>query len=188
MATPERRPEPVVGLRPAAPRDADLLWRWRAEWSVRRYQPLHDLSSGQLRADVSNQRMGDLYRGRGEKFQWIVLVDGHPAGWITLVVSNWEHGLAEIGYALSSAYQGQGLMARAVSQLLDDVFQHTTVERIEARCATDNSASKRVLEKNGFRCEGVLRGYFKLRGRRVDNVLYALLRSDYVAAIGEPGR
>lgn len=180
MAISERRSEPVVGLRPAAPRDADLLWRWRAEWSVRRFQPLHDLSTSQLRADVANQRMGDLYRGRGEKFQWIVLSDGQPAGWITLVVSNWEHGLAEIGYALASSFQGRGLMARAVSQLLDDVFHHTSIERLEARCAVDNHPSKRVLEKNGFRLEGVLRGYFKLRGRRVDNLIYGLLRSDYL--------
>jgi RimJ/RimL family protein N-acetyltransferase len=181
MATPERRVEPAVVLRPAAPRDADLLWRWRGEWSVRRFQPLHDLSTGQLRADVSNQRIADLYRGRGEKFQWIVLSDGQPAGWITLVVSNWEHGLAEIGYALASAHQGRGVMSRAVGQLLDDVFAHTAIERLEARCAADNQASRRVLEKNGFRLEGTLRGYFKLRGRRVDNLLFAILRSDYLA-------
>jgi RimJ/RimL family protein N-acetyltransferase len=36
-----------------------------------------------------------------------------------------------------------------------------------------------VLEKNGFQREGHLRGYFKLRGRRIDNYLFALLREDY---------
>ena len=36
-----------------------------------------------------------------------------------------------------------------------------------------------VLEKNGFQREGHLRGYFKLRGRRIDNYLFALLRDDY---------
>jgi ribosomal-protein-alanine N-acetyltransferase len=179
MVFAERRASPAVSLRAATPRDADLLRQWRAETSVRRYQPLNDLPTSQLRADVASQRMNELYRGQGEKFQWIVQVDGHPAGWITLVVSNWEHGLAEVGYALSSAYQARGLMTDALALLLSDLYRNTPLERIEARCAVDNVASRRVLEKNGFQREGHLRGYFKLRGRRVDNYLYALLREEY---------
>ena len=187
MAVAERRPSPDVTLRPAAPRDAALLRQWRAEASVRRYQPLNELPTAQLRADVASQRMADLYRGRGEKFQWIVQVDGQPSGWITLVVSNWEHGLAEVGYALSTVYQNRGVMSDALSLLLDDLFQNTLLERVEARCAVDNVGSQRVLEKSGFEREGRLRGYFKLRGRRVDNFLYALLREDYVARRFGPG-
>ena len=176
------RPSPAqVTLRPAAPRDADLLREWRSEPSVRRYQPLNELPTAQLRADVASQRMADLYRGRGEKFQWIVLVDGQPAGWITLVVSNWEHGLAEVGYALSTAFQSRGVMSEALAMLLDDLFHNTLLERVEARCAVENVGSQRVLEKSGFAREGRLSGYFKLRGRRVDNYLYALLREDYLS-------
>lgn len=175
------RPELRVRLRPATPRDAELLHRWRGEPSVRRFQPLNDLSVSQLRSDVAGQRMGDLYRGRGEKFQWIVQVDGEPAGWITLVVSNWDHGLAEVGYALSTAWQGRGLMVRALESLLSDLFTNTKLERIEARCATENTASQRVLEKTGFLREGRLRRYFRLQGKRVDNFLYARLKTDFFA-------
>ncbi|HBL30144.1 MAG TPA: hypothetical protein DD490_25180 [Acidobacteria bacterium] len=175
------RPLPLsIVLRPAVPRDADLLRQWRAEPSVRRFQPLNELPTAQLRADVASQRIADLYRGRGEKFQWIVQVDGHPAGWITLVVSNWEHGLAEVGYALSSSYQGHGILTDALEILLDDLFHNTLLERVEARCAVENYGSQRVLEKNGFLREGRLKGYFKLRGRRVDNYLYGLLREDWL--------
>jgi diamine N-acetyltransferase len=176
MAIAERRAVSQVTMRPATPRDAELLRLWRAEPSVRRHQPLNDLPVSQLRADVASQRIADLYRGRGEKFQWIVQVDGQPAGWVTLVVSNWEHGLAEVGYALSTPFQGQGYMTEALRQLLADLFANSTLERVEARCAVENVGSQRVLEKNGFRREGLLLGYFKLRGRRVDNYLYARLR------------
>jgi len=165
-------------LRPATGRDAELLHRWRNEPSVRRFQPLNDLTISQLRSDVSGQRMSELYRGKGDKFQWIVEVDGEPAGWLTLVVSNWDHGLAEVGYALSTNWQGQGLMPRALAILLDDLFTHTRLERIEARCAVDNEGSQRVLTKVGFEREGRLRSYFRLHGRRVDNFLYAVLRGD----------
>lgn len=170
---------PDVRLRPVRPQDAALLKGWRDEASVRLFQPLSELTQGQIRADIAGQRTGDLYRGRGEKFQWIVLVDGEPAGWITLVVSNWEHGLAEVGYALSSEYQRRGIMPLALGRLLDDVFHRTSLERIEARCAVENHPSQRVLERIGFHYEGRLRGYFKLRGERVDNFLYAVLRQDW---------
>ena len=180
-AEPHSRSAPRIHLRPAAPRDAELLRRWRAEPSVRRFQPLNDLSTSQLRSDVASQRMADLYRGRGEKFQWIVEVEGEAAGWITLVVSNWEHGLAEVGYALSTPWQGSGIMPRALLALLDELFRETPLERIEARCAVDNQPSQKVLERTGFLREGRLRGYFRLRGKREDNFLYAQLKTDFVA-------
>jgi len=136
---------------------------------VRRFQPLHDLSAAQLRAEVSGQCSRDLYQGRGEKFQWIIELGPEPVGWVTLVVSNWEHGLAEVGYALTTARQKQGL------------FRRTRLERIEARCAVDNEASQRVLETIGFLREGRLRSYFRLHGRRVDNYLYSMLKEDWLA-------
>jgi RimJ/RimL family protein N-acetyltransferase len=186
MVTLERRPPGELRLRPALPADADLLKRWRDEWSVRRFQPLHDLSVAQLRSDVAGHRMRDLYRGRGDKFQWILEEDGVPVGWITLVIANWEHGLAEVGYALATRYQGRGLMVRALVLLLGDLFAQTKLERVEARCSIDNRASQRVLERVGFRREGRLRSYFRLHGKRVDNYLYAVLRGDRVG-VGERG-
>lgn len=180
MAIPNRSAAPAVQLRPAVPRDADLLARWRAEPSVRRYQPLSDLDVGQLRGDIASHRMPDLYRGRGDKFQWIIEVDATSVGWLTLVVSNWEHGLAEVGYALSTAWQGRGLMITALQDLLADLFARTELERIEARCAVDNEGSRKVLERVGFIREGRLRSYFRLHGERVDNYLYAILKKDYL--------
>lgn len=177
---------PSVTLRPANSADAGLLHRWRHEGSVRRFQPLSDVSPGQLRAELAAQRPGDLEAGRGERFQWIVLVDGRPGGWITLVVNNWDHGLAEIGYALTTDQQGRGVMPAALEQLVSTLFLTTRLERIEARCAVDNRSSQRVLERLGFQREGRLRHYFELRGERVDNWLYAILRTDWMDGI-DPG-
>lgn len=178
-------PEPdaaslLVSLRPANPADARLMHRWRQEESIRRFQPLADVSLPQLRAELAAQRVQDLYRGRGDRFQWIVLVDNRPAGWITVVLTNWEHGLGEIGYALGTEHQGRGVMLRALEQIVTELFLRTPLERVEARCAVGNVASQRVLERMGFVCEGTLRGYFVLEGERVDNYLYALLRTEYL--------
>lgn len=181
MAQPASTPLAVVSLRPATPADAALLRRWREEPSVGEHQPLGDVTTAQIRAELAGYRPDALYRCQSEKFQWIITVDREPAGWITLVVTNWDHGLAEFGYALSSPFQRRGLMAPAIEQLLADLFLNTAIERLEARCSVDNVASQKVLEGLGFRHEGRLRGYFRLRGERVDNFLYAMLREDYLA-------
>lgn len=178
MQPEARRPLPDVRLRPVQPGDAVLLDRWRQETEVRRHQPLSDSSVAQLYAELAQQRGEDLYRGRGEKFQWVVLADARPAGWITLVITNWTHGLAELGYALSTSFQRRGVMPRALELLLEDLFGHTALRRIEARCAVDNLASQKVLERLGFRREGRLEAYFVLRGEAVDNYLYAILKRD----------
>ncbi len=182
-ATPLLRPVRVA-LRPALPGDAPLLARWRTEPSVGRHQPLQDASIADLRSDLARQRPEEIYQGRGERFQWIVSVDGEPVGWITLAITSWEHGLAEIGYALTTSAQGRGTATQALLQLLADLFAQAPIERIEARCAVDNLASQRVLDKIGFTREGLLRSYFQLAGRRVDNHLYALLRTQFLAKPG----
>lgn len=171
-----------VTLRPALPADALLLSQWRGEPSVRRHQPLQAATVADLRADLARQRPEEVYRGRGERFQWIVQVETLPVGWITLAVTSWEHALAEIGYALTSEFQGRGVMSQALQILVADLYLATPLERLEARCAVGNVASQRVLEKIGFRREGLLRGYFQLDGARVDNYLYSLLRGDLLPA------
>lgn len=172
--------KPRVALRPAVPDDAGLLYRWRNEPSVREHQPLSDATIADLRSDLLRHRHDQLHRSRGERYQWIVLVEGEAAGWITLAVSSWEHGLAEIGYALSARFQGRGVMRVALEQLAGELFGQTALERLEARCSVDNVASQRVLEAVGFEREGRLRSYFQLAGRRVDNYLYALLREGFL--------
>jgi len=174
VAVPDR-----ISLRPATPADAAALALWRTEASVRLHQPLQEASVTDLRADLARQRPSDLYRSRGDRFQWIVLADRRPVGWITLALASWEQGVAEVGYALTTDAQGRGIIVPALEQLLAELFGHTAIERIEARCSVENVASQRVLERIGFVREGLLRGYFELDGRRVDNFLYALLRGDY---------
>ena len=182
MAMLERSPEARIDLRPAHPSDAPLLKLWRDEPSVRRYQPLGEVTLGQLRADLAQQNTAELRRGRGQKFQWLILADQRPAGWITLVVANWEHGLAEIGYALSTPYQRRGLMAPALLQLLAELFSGSPLVRLEARCSVDNAASQAVLERVGFRREGFAERYLCIADRWEDHILFARTYEEWAAS------
>jgi ribosomal-protein-alanine N-acetyltransferase len=176
-------PRPLrIALRPALPADAPLLFRWRGEPTVRLHQPLAEASLAELRTDLARQRTEELYRGRGDRFQWIVLAEGDPVGWVTLAIANWDHGIAEVGYALTTAWQGRGVMPVALGQLLAELFAETPLARIEARCSVENVPSQRVLERVGFVREGLLRSYFLLGDRRIDNWLYAVLRRDILSA------
>ena len=170
--------EPTTRFRPARTGDAPLLLHWRNEPSVRRHQPLVPASLEKIRAELRSQRHDDLRQGRGPRFQWVIEVEDRPAGWITLAVTNWPHGLCEVGYALSTPYQGKGLMAGILTDFCRDLFRRTRLQRIEARCSVENSASWKILEKAGFQREGRLRSYFELAGVRVDNYLYSFLRTD----------
>lgn len=137
----------------------------------------------QLRSELAGQKIDNLYRDHGEKFQWIVEAP-EPVGWITLVVANWEHGLAEIGYALSTRHQRRGIMYQALEAFLSDLFCRTSLRRLEARCAVQNFASQKVLEALGFEREGHLKQFFVLQGVPVDNYLYAMLREEWSGPAG----
>lgn len=88
---------------------------------------------------------------------------------------------AEIGYALSSKYWGQGYMPEAVRLLFGFGFGMMKLNRIEARCIIANTASARVMEKVGMQFEGVLRQHLYAKGNFHDVKIYAILKQDWQA-------
>jgi [ribosomal protein S5]-alanine N-acetyltransferase len=83
---------------------------------------------------------------------------------------------AEIGYWLGEAYWGRGLASQAVAALATHSLEYLGFRRLQARVFAYNPASMRVLEKNGFAREGVLRLGACKNGQMVDEHLYARLR------------
>ena len=65
-------------------------------------------------------------------------------------------GIAEIGYGFSEEYQNNGYATEAVKAVLEWAFSHKEVATIEAETDSDNTASKRVLEKCGFTLNGII--------------------------------
>lgn len=85
---------------------------------------------------------------------------------------------AEIGYWLGEEYWGRGIMTRAVGQITDIGFSEYNLLRIYAGVIESNTASMRVLEKAGFRFEGVLKKAMVKNGVIADEYRYALLNED----------
>ena len=86
---------------------------------------------------------------------------------------------AEISYDLIRRYWRKGIMTKALNNALIFGFQTMGLQRIEARTMLDNIPSQKILEKLGFKKEGVLRSYRVIRGKPTDIVLYSLIKSDF---------
>lgn len=70
---------------------------------------------------------------------------------------NWDAKGFEIGYWLDTRYTKNGYITEAVKSLTDFAFNHFHAERIEIRCDTENTNSRKVAERLGFTLEGILR-------------------------------
>jgi RimJ/RimL family protein N-acetyltransferase len=99
---------------------------------------------------------------------------GQILGGVTIHQINWELGQGEIGYWLFPHARGRGVATRAARFLAEHAFE-LGLHRVEARVFTGNPESERVLERAGFKREGVLRSLPKRRGGRGDMALYSLL-------------
>ncbi|MBB5516052.1 ribosomal-protein-alanine N-acetyltransferase [Rubricella aquisinus] len=105
--------------------------------------------------------------------------DGRVIGAITL--DNIRRGPAQmgtVGYWITEEHARQGLMTEALSALVDHAFHRMDLSRIEAACLPENAASRALLERCGFKYEGVAQSYLQIAGRWRNHVLYAQLRND----------
>lgn len=105
--------------------------------------------------------------------------DGVLLGAITL--DNIRRGPAQsgtIGYWIGAPFARQGYMREAIEALVHYAFTELDLSRIEAACLKENAASRGVLEKSGFKYEGVAQSYLQIDGRWRNHVLYANLRLD----------
>lgn len=85
-----------------------------------------------------------------------------------------SHGhRAEIGYWLARKYWGQGIMTATIRETCAFARAEWQLHRIFAQVFDFNPASARVLEKNGFTCEGLLRNQFRKDGRLISALMYA---------------
>lgn len=89
---------------------------------------------------------------------------------------------AEIGWCLSPAYQGRGLVTEATTELVRLCFVELGVRRVVANAFADNAPSLRVMERLGMTCESRTRADSLHRDHGwVDATSYALLRDDWHA-------
>jgi ribosomal-protein-alanine N-acetyltransferase len=94
---------------------------------------------------------------------------------------------AYVGYWVDSTVAGGGVITGAVALVVDHCFSRVGLHRMEATVRPENAASLRVLEKLGFREEGLFRSYLDVDGAWRDHACFALT-ADEIRPGGLTGR
>ena len=168
-----------LSLRRAGTTDASRILQWRSEPSAGRYQPLRLMTSVELRQTLEAEASLPLDGRFSGTARFIVETAAGPAGWITLREVNREHRRGDIGYTIGEAFRGRGIASAAVQALLTIAFEGVDLDRLGAVAVVENAASRRVLERAGFRLEGIARAYLVIDGHRIDHACYGLLRDEW---------
>jgi len=93
---------------------------------------------------------------------------------------NAGHGRGELGYWLLPEHWGRGIASECVGAVLEHAFGAMALHRVGADVDVENYASRRLLDRLGFRLEGLRRGYERKGGAHIDLMNYARLASDPV--------
>jgi ribosomal-protein-alanine N-acetyltransferase len=174
-----------VTLRPLRMRDASA-WvesrRRNAEW-LRPWEatpPGGPNTFGTSRAvftAMTRRLRADARHGTALPF--VIVVGKAFAGQIN--VAGIVHGSmdsAHIGYWVDQRVAGRGVMPTSVALVVDHCFRAVGLHRVEVNIRPENVASRRVVEKLGFRDEGVRERYLHISGDWRDHLTYALVKED----------
>lgn len=86
---------------------------------------------------------------------------------------------ANLGYYLDKKHNGKGYASEAVRSVLKHAFEELQLHRVQAAVMPRNIASKRILEKSGFKKEGYSPKYLKINGTWEDHEIYAITIEDF---------
>lgn len=171
-------------LVPVRAENARTLWEVLQLPGLRDFQDLPDLNAEAFRRNIE-QRPKDLRAAAIGRFEWIVYWNGDaggtPLGWVSLRIAERAIETAEIGYSVVREHRGRGVAGEAVAGLVAEGFERAGLTRVRAYCVPENVASRAVLERNGFRDEGVSRHGATVQGQAVDVVAYVLSRERWAS-------
>ena len=172
--------EGLVTIRPIRLRDWRQLERellgnrgWLRTWEAT--NPVGPISFD-IRASIRGLQ-ANLRSGQGLPF--VVEYDGELAG--QLNVSSITYGSlssATIGYWVAERFAGKAITPTAVALATDHCFFDVRLHRMEICIRPDNAASLRVVEKLGFRYEGLRRRYIHINGDWRDHFCFAMVSEE----------
>jgi RimJ/RimL family protein N-acetyltransferase len=133
----------------------------------------------ELAADWISTHVASWQVERAAHFAIELRPQGVLAGSVSVRDLDRAHYQAELGFWIGEPFWGQGLATEALRCVLSFTFGPLGLNRLHAHHMARNPASGRVLEKVGFRREGLLRQRVIKWGRFEDVVILSLLRQDW---------
>ena len=158
------------------PKDADFWLKVRIQPSTQNNNPIGVLSLEDLSKQISESNQPISKKQKTLRF--FIKRENQWVGVIALKDINWNSGVGEVGYLIDESYHNQGIASEALKQLIEIAFFDGGLNRIKATTIVENTSSNRVLEKNGFKKEGILRQEFLVKNKLHDVIMWAVLKSD----------
>lgn len=166
-------------LRALSPDDAEALHPTMADetlmtwWSSAAHADV-----AETRAYLAGDADAEARRWRG----WAITVADEGDDAVGFVSSGLRRaGVAEIGYMLARSHWGRNIGVEAVNRVIEQLFTQEGIRRVFADTDPDNLHSRTLLEKLGFKQEGVLRGEWETHIGVRDSVIYGLMRDEWAA-------
>lgn len=130
----------------------------------------------QTREHIKRNRM-QFAEGKG--FNIFIWYQGKMVGKVGYNFFDWDNRQTELGYWLGASFQGKGLVTKSCRALINYAFNELKLNRIEIRCGVENTKSRKIPERLGFREEGILRQTEWLHDHFIDLVVYGMLASEW---------
>lgn len=166
------------------PEDAAAVAAYRSDLSVARYVPWGPDYSPERAAEMIRRVQGrdfDTAGASGINMAVVQRSDDRVIGEAMIKHDDDDARLGIIGYALARDAHGKGLGSELTTGLIDRFFAGPQAHRVSAWCDARNVASIRVLEKAGMRLEAEFRQGVYCKGEWVNERVYAMLRSEWLA-------
>jgi RimJ/RimL family protein N-acetyltransferase len=167
-----------VSLTPLRAADLDQIWQWQNSPDIR------DLSMG-FRMPVPFENVEDWFSRirsdeSGKRIVFAVRVSGELAGTVELHSVKMLHRKASLAIVLGDlTRQGRNLGFVACSLALDFAFNSLDLRRVELEVVESNMRAVRLYERLGFLLEGRKREDYFAHGRRMDVLVFGLLREEW---------
>lgn len=167
----------TVRIRPLAATDAAELLevRTRSRAQLEPWEPLREPSFWTLGGQQAAIDAALAEREAGRAYPFVLEHEGRIAGAVNLSqVARGTFQNAYLGYWVDAACAGRGFATEAVRQAVAFAFGEAGLHRVQAAVMPRNAASIRVLEKAGFREEGLALRYLQIAGVWEDHKLFAV--------------
>jgi RimJ/RimL family protein N-acetyltransferase len=109
------------------------------------------------------------------KINWAIVINSEVVGSVGGQIHRDGHKM-NFGYWLAEKHWGQGIVTEVIKIFTNYFFKKRKIRRIEAETFPFNKASMRVLEKNGFKEEGILKKSHKKGNKFLDTHIFAKVR------------
>lgn len=163
----------MVRLEPLAAPEFECVAAWLARPSVNQW-----LTGDWRDKPVNANLIAVAVRNRRNRF-FVARYDGDAVGVAALSDIEPSDRTAMVWYALGrDDLGGKGITTEAVKQLARVAFDDMNLASLYAWIIDGNEASRKVLQKAGFREAGRIRGASSFRGRQLDRIYFDLLPSE----------